>query len=382
MSKNLPTQRQLLAVACLAFISPAVRLLPQRTSAVAGAAAWTVPLAALVPVLAAVWLVRKMAPEGGLDGAVIRAFGPVLGRVVLVLYAVWFIFLAALCLRFYGERFLTTAYSEARIEIFLAAMAILTFLVLRKSVLTFARACEVYFLLIAVMLALLLVFAAKAVHPEDIFTVSVLDAPGVLRGLWPVCSVSSTLVFASFIKRKSGSSKSYYGFTASVLVIFAIMNAVIIGTFSAPFVEKLQVPFFTLVKNIKVLRVFERVDALVLAWFVLTDLAFAGLMLFSAVSVLKTVFRLKSVSFMSSPLALLIFGLALLPEDGFQAELITEKIVHPINIFLGFILTVAIALTHKLRFGALSPQNVVNSAQNKPQDIENEKKVEKSEKMC
>lgn len=379
---RLPSERQVMAMVSLAFISPAVRLLPQRTSAVAGAAAWTAPLLALLPVLAVSLLVRKMAPRGDLSGAMIRAFGSKLGRGVLMLYALWAAALAALCLRFYGERFLTTAYPEARIEIFIAAMALLLFLVLRKNVLTFARACEVYFLLIAVLLGLLLAFAAKDVRPEEIFTVSILDAPGVLRALWPICSVCATLIFASFIKREKGSGKIFCGFTAGVLVVFALMNAIIIGVFSAPFVEKLQVPFFTLVKNIEVLRVFERVDALVLAWFVLTDLAFAGLMLFMAASVGRTVFRFKAPKVLAPGLAIAVFVLALLPKDGFQAELITEKIVHPVNIFLGFFLPIVTALILKLRFGRICPQNVAMDAVLPPQDIEMKKKYEKNEKMC
>lgn len=356
MEENVFSRRQFLALMFLAFISPAARLLPQRTAALAGSAGWVSPLLAVLPVALFALLLLPSLGRDGLDGLFERAFGPTAGRAVTGLYAVWMLLLASLCVRFYAERFLATAYVGARLWLFTGALLLLLWLILRKNVCIFARSCEIYMLAIGALLALLFCFAAPGVKLTNVLPVSTLDTLPLMKSTLSVMSVASVFLYGAFlrphIRAKSGKKSLVAGF-AVILAVFAVMDLLIIGVFSADFTADMQVPFFLLVKNINVIRVFERVDSFVLAFFVFTDLSYAGLMLFASRRAAERSFRLKKGNRIVLPMLLICFVLALSVPSGFAAEKISSKIVQPANIFFGWVIPpcAAFAADHKKRNG-------------------------------
>ena len=86
MEQDRISARQLYAMLFTGLLTPAVRVLPGLTAAVADKSAWLTGLLAFPPLLAAGWAVYTLSRgEGGLAGGFRRAFGPAAGKAVTII---------------------------------------------------------------------------------------------------------------------------------------------------------------------------------------------------------------------------------------------------------------------------------------------------------
>ena len=91
------TARQASAIAFVALLPPATRLLPGLCAELSGRAAWLCSLVALPFLAITAWLVGKLttnaASDENLAGLILRGLGPYAGAAVLIIYALWMVFL-------------------------------------------------------------------------------------------------------------------------------------------------------------------------------------------------------------------------------------------------------------------------------------------------
>ena len=99
------SQTQLCALLWAGLMAPAAELLPAVTLPIAGRGTWLSALAALPALLLLGWgLGRLGLRHGGLAGAIRWGLGPVLGRLVLLLYFICGELLLALLMRLCAQR--------------------------------------------------------------------------------------------------------------------------------------------------------------------------------------------------------------------------------------------------------------------------------------
>ena len=143
--------RQLGALLWAGLMAPAAELLPAVTLPLAGRAAWLSALAALPVVLLIGWTLTKLdLSRDGLAGAVCRGMGPWAGKGVLLLYMIWGELLLALRLRLCAQRLLTAGERDGSLWFFLPAAAALVLWMARGKLSAFARAGQLFFLVLAV----------------------------------------------------------------------------------------------------------------------------------------------------------------------------------------------------------------------------------------
>ena len=106
-----------------ALLSPAVRALPGWTVGTAGESAWLTGILAFPPFLLLGWMVFSLCRRsGGLAQAYQDAFGPLAGKVVIVIYLSWALFLLCAEGRLYAERMLSAGYRSAAPWVFLLVL--------------------------------------------------------------------------------------------------------------------------------------------------------------------------------------------------------------------------------------------------------------------
>ena len=108
---------QLIALCTVIVLVPALRLFPPVATQFAGRAAWLSAPAALFPVLLYIlflddFMARRMEGEG-LAELLMRALGPVAGKIALGFSALWFLFYGGFMLRAGADRFITTIYPNS-----------------------------------------------------------------------------------------------------------------------------------------------------------------------------------------------------------------------------------------------------------------------------
>jgi dolichol kinase len=282
-SKEKISERQLSVLCFVALFSPLIRNVPRAAVAEGGKAGWLSPLAALIPALLVVWVLRKglkLVPEGGMGQILRLGYGEVLGRFLCFCEAVWLFGELSLCIRLFGERFVGSAYRDTSIFLFLFTLAALTLWQSRKPLAAVVRLAQVGFFPLTITVAAILILGIGQGKAENWLPVAWSDGGAVLRGIPSVLSIFGLVLVGFFLGgeiRREGRGKSLQ-WTAAYFIVATIMGVVVLAAFGPGLVERLQLPFFSLAKEIRVGSVLERMEAFVMAVWVVSDVLLAVLL--------------------------------------------------------------------------------------------------------
>lgn len=339
------TMRQLMALLFTGLLSPAVRVLPGATAALGGQAGWLSTLLALPLALGLCWvlsaLFRRLPPGTGLGEACLLVLGKWPGRILLTIYLLWGLFLLAANTRLCGLRFLSTGYRNGPLALFLVALLGVVLWLTMKRLPAFARAGEIYALALAAALGVILVFALPQVEAANFLPLWVEDLPAAGRSVLPALGLLGYGIYGAFlfraVKPRPNNRRRCLWRTGVFCLVMTALQAVCLGSFGPDLVGRMETPFFMLARGIEVEGAFERVESVVIALWVLTDLVFLGLLLYACCAAARAIFGLKSEGRAAVPLAVLglIGALFLFPNTFFLRDLMSGTAVTG-NIILAF----------------------------------------------
>lgn len=351
MTDDQISMRQLMVLLFTALLSPVVRLLPTRTAEEAGRAGWLSALAALPIVLALCWVIsalfRGTETGTGLGEIAQRGLGAPLGKALVLLYLIWGLFLLCANTRLFGLRFLSTSYRNAPLGFFLMAALLLVLWLVRKPLSAFARAAELFYLALALCLGLTLFFGLFQVRASNVLPVWTEDVPGVARAVRPVLSVVGYGVFGAFlggnVTRRSSDRRRSLKWAAAFCAVLAALQLVCLGNFGPELTARMDTPFFMMVKGIGVPGAFERVESVVIALWVLSDLTLLGLLASACCAMAQSVFGFRKRSTAAWPvvLAALIGAIFFFP-DAFALSQWMGQAAEWGGVIFGFLIPAAL----------------------------------------
>lgn len=351
------TRRQYFALCSLAFLSPALRLLPRESAAIAGSASWLCGIVAYVPLLLFALLLNAMLNcrrEGeGMGDLILRALGNVAGKIVLTIYALWFLAYAAFLLRSGAERFVTTAYPFSSTWPFVGTLLVLSLVAALGGAKALFRAAEIFLPLLTLVLVFVLLFALPELNLKGMLAVSAADTGPVLLGTLPLLNIGAALLlYPTFLEGlvpvAPGRGKAAAKWLVRVCLLAVLLSVLTIGMLGAELTANLSYPFFTLLRNVSIFRAVERFEALVVGLWVLPDFILIALMLMLASGGLRTVFgcppqgddsgkllRLENgrILIWLCALAALAGGLLLAP-DAFDLEFYSLRLIPGVTLGL------------------------------------------------
>ena len=354
MAQDRISLRQLLTLTFAALLSPAIRVLPGQTAKIAGEGGWLAAIAAL-PVLAGLcWLLFSLLKGRGLGRTAKDVLGPVLGRVVVALYLLWGLFLLAANARLVALRFLTVSYRNAPLPLFLAAMLGLTLWLVCKPVRVLARAGEVFFLALAIGLGLSLAMGAFQMDPGRILPLWGEDLPAIGAAALPVLGLLGYMVFAAFLGDRVTSQphgrRKAIKWAVGLCLTLTALQAVCLGNFGPGLVVRMNTPFFMMVKGIGIAGTFQRVESVILALWVLSDLALLGLLASACSAMAGELFPIQGKKRVAIPLVLLALAGALwLFPDAFFLSRTMEIVALGGNLLAGFAIPPLLLFVKKIR---------------------------------
>ena len=350
--------RQLLTLTFAALLSPAIQVLPGATALRAGEAGWLATLAALPALLGLCWLLwgglRKGSGGTGLPDAALELLGPVLGRLVCLVCLLWGVYLLAANARQVSLRFLTISYRNGPMVLFLLALLGVTFWLVRKPVGALARAGEVFFLTLACGLALSLALGAFQADPVNLLPIWVEDLPRLGSAVLPVLGLLGYVVFAACLGDRvtpepGGSARTLRWGTALCLTLTAL-QAVCLGSFGPGLTARMDTPYFMMVKGIGFEGTFQRMESVVIALWVLADLALLGLLACACSQLARKTFSLPGRRGAVLPVILAGAGGAVwLFPDAFALDRALEGVVLWGNIGVGFGVPLLLAAVSAVR---------------------------------
>lgn len=279
--RKLPlTRRQLQTLALIGMLSPTLRLLPVYCAQLAGSALWLCPIVALPAILLMSWIMTqflKNRRSGEGPGAMImRALGKTSGAIVLALLSLWLVFYAGFTLRSGADRFVSTVYPESGPELFVIATLLMGLTAALGKTRALARASEVFRPVILVTLLIITFFAFFKSGFTNLLPVTLHDTVPVLKGALPVIEVVSFALFLSAgvegaAPIEGGRGRSFAIWSCVVCLLLVPVVSVSVAIFGHELVSLMPHPFFVLARNTEVLGMFEQMEALIAALWVLPD---------------------------------------------------------------------------------------------------------------
>ena len=338
--------RQLYALLFTALLAPMVRALPGWTAGTAGVGAWLTGLLAFPPLLLEGWLVwalLRRAQGGGLARAYQDALGPVLGKGAVCLYLLWGLFLLALSARLYAERMLSAGYQGGSVWAFLAVLLGLVLWMGRRKLSAFARAAEIFYLVLSLALGLVLLFSILDVTPEHVLPIWFEDAPGILAATAVPVGVLSAGVFAGFVagQVRPGADDRRRGvrWLAALCVVAALLQFGVLAQLGPQLSARMEAPFFEVARGVGVSGAFQRVESLIVALWVFSDFVLLGLLVFALRAMVGALLGGRGERYAPwAAVGLGLLGAVFLFPDGFSAKNLAGVIAPLGNLALGFVL--------------------------------------------
>lgn len=254
-----------------AALAPASELLPGAGLELAGRGAWLTALSALLFLLPLLWIAR----DG--DGTDLRrSMG---GKVVLGLCVLWMVLLTALRLALCARRMLWSGERDGAVWYFLLTLAAITLWVNQGRLAPFGRTGQLFLVVLLGAAVLVLGLSLPKLRADRVLPLWSGDVvPVVLGGI----STAGSLCWAVLpmlllpTQRRKGKDILLWGAGGGVLLTLA--QLIIIGNLGVGLTAQSDSAFFALTKSVGIEGAFQRVESVVAALWMLSDLILCAAM--------------------------------------------------------------------------------------------------------
>lgn len=275
MGRDVLSIRQVMVLLLVALLAPATDLLPSMAARQAGRGGWLIALGALPVLLVAVWACSKVFCGRGLSAEV----GKPLGHTIIMMYLIWILFVLSLVFRLSVAR-METVYNKVPPILFAVGVAALAVWMGMGKASALARAAEIFYLALAVILAGVLLLALFKVEWGNLYPVEwsklpggSLSAAGILLNVVPVA------ILGTRVPKKVRSARSVCGWVIAFCVAVTLVLVAVIGSTGSGLSARLNIPYLIMVQGLGVKGAFQRTEALIAAMWLLSDLILAGVLL-------------------------------------------------------------------------------------------------------
>lgn len=360
--------KQLFAVGFMCQLSPLIRRVPAITAQAAGGGAWLSVILAAAPLAVCFFFAYLLVGgKGGRGlGTVLRdALGDVLGRLLLAVYALWFVFLAAFILRSGADRFIGTIYPGSGPSLFVAVMLLCCLPAAMGQLKALARSAMLLRPVLLTVMLVVFAFSLPDVRLAGMWQVTPANELDVMYGAFSVFGPMSICVYLAFITDQTEGEIKLSGLAGWLLVSLAVAELLCvttIGVFGAEMTARLRNPFFALVRDVTIFNSVERIDAIVVAMWVFSDFVLISLLLYTAAKNLRLGLGIEPGA-EKAKLPELSRGRWLAPvcaawacaaglamaTDAVSLEKFTEVIMPLLNLFFAFVVPPVVFLIGRLR---------------------------------
>lgn len=355
-----------------ALLAPALRLIPRRTAYFAGRACWVSIPTAIPFILLDIWFLtafmKNRRPGEGLREMMFRALGPVFGAGACAVFAAWMVFYCGFILRSGSERFVSTIYPSSHPWFFVAVMGGMGLAAALGRPERLARVAKVLLPAAVIILALVVGLSMTTMDFAELVPVKFSDAAPILKGsVTATNAVCALLTYSCFLEgdapKKQGRFRMWAMWLIPVSIFLLLLCAATIGNFGSGLTADLNYPFFSMVRNIRILKTVERIEAIIVAMWVLPDFVLVSMLLIIASRSIISLLGYLPADAEKQPLLSMKCGRFVVPlcaaaacavsqaiaPDAFALEHYSHTVIPELNMALIFVLLPVIFAVGKLR---------------------------------
>ena len=357
--RGILTRRQLLSLGWVALLSPVIRQLPRAAVHMGGRGSWLSPVFALPPLLLYIGLLHgllKNRQDGeGLQQQFCKALGPVFGKGLLLAFTGWVVFYMGFVLRAGADRFIAAVYPSSRPTIFILTLALLGLMAGLGRLKVLSRFAEVVQPLLIFSLLLIIGSALPKTELTNLLPLDRADLRSAAMGALPVANTLCFTVYAAFLEHRVEGERvgrSLFLPLAGTLGLVFLLGLVTIGCFGAELTGAMRHPFFVLIRDVRLFNLLERIEAVIIVQWVLTDFVLVALCCHVAASNLAFTFgcgeRWRRIFAVGVTGAAAAIGFLCAP-TSFALQDMAEHLIPRLHFLFLFILLPLVFLIGKIR---------------------------------
>lgn len=274
MGRDVLSVRQMMILLAVALLGPAADLLPTLAAGQVGRGGWLVAAGALPVLLIALWSAAKV-----FCGRGIRAqLGRPAGYTIIIMYLFWVLLTLTVTFRLSAARTEAVGGSDLTILFALTLAAMAVWMGTGKAA-ALARAAEIFYLALSVVLVGVLILAALNMERKNLYPMEWSAVPyGSLSAAGMLLNIVPAAVLGRRIPQKNRSGKRACGWVIAFSIAAAMILAAVIGSVGPGLSARLEIPYLIMVQGLGIKGGFQRMEALVAALWMLSDLILAGML--------------------------------------------------------------------------------------------------------
>ncbi|XMB85230.1 GerAB/ArcD/ProY family transporter [Mycoplasmatota bacterium WC44] len=298
-SKGKISVRQLMILFIIAVYTPSARFLATYVAGEAKQAAWISPFITFFLFITIIYASNKIFNKyeyKSYPEILSEITSKLIGKIIIVIYIIWVTYLLVWYVRYYGETLVTLVYPKTNINIFLVILLFLVSLTIRSGLVVIARMGEVIFIIITITTAAILALLIPNVQIDSITPISTSDIIPIFKG-----SLGSTslicLPYLFFFSHEWSKKNEFLkqGIKAGIYIFILEISIILasVGIMGSEIISRSSLSFWVTVKQINLLGSVSGFESLLLAAWLFTDFMIITILVYSALNMFKSLFKLK-----------------------------------------------------------------------------------------
>jgi len=358
---NKITTKQAYTLFMLAAFSPLIRLTPFMGARLGGRTGWAslfISCAAFYGLIALFCIYFRREKNTSLYSLFQSAFGKIIAKILVLIYAVWIFMLAGFYLQAFAEKFTGLIMPGVPAGFFTVTLLALVYIILSGRFQSFAILSNICFYVALLAIAVIFLLQVPQIKPENLFPVTQYDIPNIMQGILPALGIFAYITPLLFLGGEIENKNNFRRFglysAGTLLAVNLVFFVTTVGVFGKDLTATMEQPFLMSVKTVGAQGALERLESVFLLLWVVTDLA---------IIVMLMHILLKLLGFMAgrgagfAPVkALLIVGVYALA----QVLTVSETLGLKVNLIMGFGVPVTAVIIYKLKSLTKKHNNVLH----------------------
>ena len=224
----------------------------------------------------------------------------------------------------------------------------------RGGIVYIARTVEFIFYALTFLFIVLFLFTVFNIDIINIFPVTHYDFLPLVRSSFSPVGMWGAFTFIFFFGNDINDKEHIRRFGLQAAVYQTIMAVIIllqtIGVYGHSVISRTSLPYFFVVKGISVLDTIERIESIVIAFWVIVDFSAICVYVYILVSIIKSLFYISETKPLASPVIICAFIISQwIAKDKFELEGFSDNFSFPVNATFCFVIPFIIFIIGKIR---------------------------------
>ena len=349
--------RQFFIIFVIGVAALVIRVVPKYTAFFAEQNTWISSLVALIPMFLLIYILYAIMRKGkdkSLEESLERIFGKVGAKILMFAYLITSIIFLTFRIRYFAEKCMASIFTSVQIEFFIISLLLVVYLITRNNIQGFARFSEFIWIPLLAFILLVLFITIPDVTISNLYPTTIYDVDNILMGVLPITCIfvylPCMLFLGNHIEDKQNFLKTGIKYVTIAAVIGVFITITTIGVFGSKLSQSFTQPYFIALKNIELFTVLERMEALAITFWIVTDIVLIIALVYVITELITKIFNIESRKNMITPVLFLEYILSVyIVNNIFELEDYSRGIGGIIYMIFGIGIPVITYLTGKFR---------------------------------